>query len=70
MTRPETQIAKLLRKEERSQAWLARKLRVSRQTICLWVARKERVPVARQAQIAVTFGVKADDYFGRDGYAR
>lgn len=65
-----TLLATLLQEQNRSQAWLGRKLRVSRQTIFLWVGRKEPVPTARQAQIAVTLGVKAVDYFDTEGYAK
>ncbi len=70
MTQPLTGISTVLAHQGRSQAWLARKLRVSRQSIHHWIHGKEAVPRARQAQIAVTLGINAVDYFREDGYAK
>lgn len=73
-----TLIASILSKRERSQSWLARKLRVSRQSVGAWVRAEEACPLSRQAQIAVilseddpalTVAYKAVELFDRHGFA-
>lgn len=69
MTHPQTLIAKQLEDEGRSQAWLARKLRVSRQTMGAWLRAEEPCPLSRQAQIATHLNVKAAAFFDRKRFA-
>jgi len=73
-----TLIEKILADRERSKAWLARKLRVSRQSVGAWVRAEEACPLSRQAQIAVilseddpalTASYRAVELFDRHGFA-
>lgn len=64
-----TQLQYRLVAMERSQGWLARKLRVKPQTIGGWLRAEEPTPRSRQAQIALTLGIQAVDYFDRRGFA-
>jgi hypothetical protein len=54
---------------ERSRGWLGRQLKVSRQAANAWVAGREECPKARQAQIALTLGIQASEYFDAEGFA-
>jgi len=69
MYRPQTKVAVRLEAMERSQAWLARKLGVTRQTIGAYVRGADRCPPARQAQIATIVERKPSELFDGDGYA-
>lgn len=69
-TTPRTRIAKRLEELGKTQAWLGRKLGVSRQIAGEWVRGDDKVPRARQAQIVLFLGlVRAYPLFDRDGYA-
>jgi hypothetical protein len=65
-----------LAEKERSQGWLAKRLRVTRQAVGIWARGEEPCPRARQAQIAVTLNeqsprtqLRPEDLFDRKGYA-
>ena len=45
------QLIRLLKKHERSHAWLSRKLNVSPVTIHKWATEKMRIPPEREKQI-------------------
>lgn len=67
---PQTRIAKRLEEQERSQAWLARKLGVKRQTVGEWVRGDTACPRSRQAQIKLFLGVMpATELFTDAGFA-
>lgn len=70
MTKPQTLILRHLAAQGVKQADLARKLRITRQSLNPWLRSEEPVPPARAAQIAVILGIKAADYFDTDGFAR
>ena len=46
-----SQLVKLLNKNERSQAWLARKLNLSAMAICKWCKEKSTIPERHVATI-------------------
>lgn len=64
-----TKLARKLEEMDRSGGWLAKQLRVSRQVVSAWCRRDEVCPKARRAQIALTLGIQASDYFDADGFA-
>lgn len=64
-----TLILKRMEEEGRTQTWLAKQLRVTRQTMGGWLRGEEPVPRPRQAQIAVTLNIQAVTYFDRKGFA-
>lgn len=70
MTNSQTLILRHLAAQGVKQSELARKLRVARQSLSPWLHGGEPTPRARQAQIAVTLGIKAADYFDSNGFAR
>ncbi len=51
-----TQLLRLLRRNERSQAWLARKLMVSPMTVHKWAHSKMAIPAQRLRQIRKILG--------------
>jgi hypothetical protein len=64
-----TKLWRLLQEQGRSQAWLARKLRVRPQSVGAWVRAEEPCPRNRQAQIALHLSIAAADFFDRHGFA-
>ncbi len=64
MTQPTTKLAKRLADHgDHSQAWLARKLGITRQSIGEMVNGNIACPKARQAQIAIHLELTASEYF-------
>lgn len=66
-----TKLYRLLVERGISQASLARKMRVQRQAIGIWVRADEPCPRGRQAQLGIHLGIPTEigSYFDRDGFA-
>lgn len=64
-----TKLARLIEESDWTRSRLAQKLGVTRQTLGQWVLGKEKVPRARQAQIAVHLEVTPGSIFDDDGMA-
>ncbi len=64
-----TKLARVIEESDWTRYRLAKKLGVNRQTVGQWVAGKEKVPRARQAQIAVHLEVVPASIFGENGVA-
>lgn len=58
-----------MEEEGRSQAWLARKLRVKPQSVGAWIRGEEACPLSRQAQIAIHLNVPRATYFDNKRFA-
>jgi len=59
------QVKKILESQERSQAWLARKLNVSPALICYWMHpdRSDQPSLAHRLRMAEIFNVDVKDLF-------
>lgn len=60
---PSTRLAEVLAEQERSQAWLARQLGVSRQRIGKWTSGRFTPQASNQQKIAAALGRTVSDVF-------